>query len=299
MRKMKKEENRNIITFWITTKITDVERYSYLMSLIHSIFEQTSNKWLISINDDWSTIPFSDEIFNSPKIKVYRQFQSKWMFPWWNNLLDKCSTDFFIPMWDDDIIASSLVENLDKSLKENQDLDIYVPSWEIINPNGETVSHISNKIDWFVDWGVTFFNANISDLGHGLIISNLLFCCPTRKELLKSIGGYPDFGNPTDMYMSPILSLRARTIFFQKESELRIRRHWSNASNKNILGNYKKLWLIATKLSDSFGKILDEKSKINLRKLTYYRLRFCIHHLLPKIARSLIKLIEWRRKRLV
>lgn len=263
------------ITFAITTYINNSEREKYLYECIDSIINQTNPNWEILISNDNSPIELDFLKYkNENRIEIFKQEKNIWMFNWWNFLLEKCNTDWFIPMWDDDIVENNMVEKIINIFKSNNDIEVISFSWNIVDKNLNNIQNIINNENWIVKWWINFFNENINDLRKWKLINILFFCSLFKTELLKNIWWFKNYWNPSDMYISPKVSLFAKNIFFTKDILIKIRKHNNNASNKTIYKNYKDFWKISLILLKEFEKELNIKNKKYLKKISNYNFYF-------------------------
>ena len=257
------------VTFAVTTRIREPRRKAFLRTLVDSIQSQSCGDWRVLVSDDHSPCPLGLEDVRDDRIEVFHQPRQLGMFGGWHFLLEHCETEFFVPMGDDDDIGPAFVADTLAAFSRDPQLDVFVPSWQFIDERGRDIGESVNVLGGTVAGGTEFFNRNIADLHKGHVINNLLFCVAVRTDLMKGIGGYPDYGNPTDMHISPMTARHARRIHFSKDKYLRVRRHSDNASRKSFWKNYRDFSAIARRLLTECERDLTAENKVFLQSVSH------------------------------
>lgn len=233
--------NPNKITFAITTYINNSEREEYLYKCIDSIINQTNPNWEILISDDNSPLNLDFSKYkNDDRVKIFKQEKNIWMFNWWNFLLQKCQTDWFIPMWDDDIVNENFVEICLKKINENKSIECIYFDIENINEKWKIINKISTDMEsWFHKSWNKLLNYRVKN---SLNFSYTFFVSIINTEKFKKLWWYKDFWTITDTYISYLIA-KHFNIFYIKEHLMQIRKHKNNASNnlKRIFNEQKKM----------------------------------------------------------
>jgi glycosyltransferase involved in cell wall biosynthesis len=226
----------SLITFGIATKITSEKRRQYLYELINSIRTQTNHQWEIIISDDASTIPVDYEQFREEKrIKIFYQKESLWIFKNFNFCLENASSEWFIPMWDDDLVKESFVNDFQALLKDSnyKDMEMLCFSYDQIWPYWELLYHKQMYV-WSYKKGKESLNYVISTIFGGKA-QVMCFCSIIKVKSLKQISWYPDYGMSTDLYLDFMFPCSLNMSYTEKTMVM-IRLHEQNASGiKNAL----------------------------------------------------------------
>ena len=225
----------NSITFGITTYIKDNNRLEYLYSCIDSITKQSDPNWELLIYNDNSTVYIDISKFNDNRIKLFKWEANIWMFNWWNFLLNEAKADYFIPMWDDDIVTNDYVKICREILNSNISINaIYTDISEIDECWIVTNSHVtSNLNEWLNLAWYEFLNNRILNSFKN---QNTFFCSLINRNKLLSFWWYNNFWNITDVYISYLIAENLN-VFYIKSPIIKIRKHSGNASN-----NFSKLF---------------------------------------------------------
>ncbi len=229
------------ITFAITTKIDSKLRESFFHKCLESIINQSNNNWEILISDDWSTISINYKKYEKySNIKIFKQEKNLWMFNWWNFLLNKCKTKWFIPMWDDDIVKKDFIDKCYEKINKKPKIDCIYFDIENINSFWNIISELTTDMKpWFHKHWNQFLNYRVKN---SLNFSYTFFISVIKTNKLKDHGWFKDFWTITDTYISYIIA-KNFNVYYIKDSLMKIRKHKNNASNniKRIFKEQKKL----------------------------------------------------------
>jgi hypothetical protein len=206
------------------------------------------------------------------------------MFKGWNYLLNKTETEFFIPIWQDDIIGKDFVKKSREVLNKNKNIDaIYVDNknidwdWNIYNENS------SDLTEWFHKSGRELLNYRVKN---SLNFQLTFFYSPLRTKLLKQLWWFPDFWTITDTYVS-YLTANFFNTYYIKETLFYVRKHSDNESN-NLKRIFKEQKILIPYLIEYFKKDLSDESFNYLKKLnqTIFR-RYIISIIYIKVIKIL------------
>ena len=241
------------ITFWIATKITQVERRDFLYLCIKSIINQSNPNWEIIISDDASTLEINyNQFLHDDRIKLYNQKESLWIFKNFNFCLSKTDTEWFIPMWDDDIIHPEFVWEILDQAEKNESIDVIYFDHENIDSRWHVfqISKNQYKVGIIHDKG---WDANIDSL---LWHSPASFFSAIKSRSLLEIWWYPDYWMTTDGYIGFLYFINFRGFYISKKiAQLRRHRHNASWSRSVITFMSERISLIDAILKDFWDRL--------------------------------------------
>lgn len=232
------------ITIWIATKITNPQRLEYFYECLDAILHQSSKDWELIISDDNSTIEIDWERYEYPNVYIYHQNESLWIFKNFNFCLQKTTTEYFFPLWDDDLMdANFIAKVIEYFEKNNKETDILCFNFECMKSNWETYTKSNIKKGFQEKWNISL-NKTIEE-SYKWGFSSMHFHSVGKTESLKKIWWYPDYGMVTDWLLNYVFPLSFH-IDFLEDYLIKIRHHENN------------LWWI-----DNVDKLRMEKIRLN------------------------------------
>lgn len=166
---------------------------TYLKQMLQSILDQTYKEFTVIVSDDNSPHNLKmifDEVVSGDSRFHYRRNKKNLgktsLASHWNSLIKTCKTEFLILASDDDIYATTFLEEIDKMTLSFPNVDLYRARVKTINENGEIikVENPSKEDMTCLEFMHRFYQEDFISC-----VSN--YCYRTRK--LKDIGMFPDF----------------------------------------------------------------------------------------------------------
>jgi len=131
--------NKNNIK--ITIGIPSYKRSNYLLRALESLESQTYKNFtvLVSVNGAENENYEYKNLNLNNNSNINFIFQNKNIGILNNHfyLLDKCQTEYFMWLADDDLLSPTCLENLINLLESNNEAVTAVPNWELVNKNND------------------------------------------------------------------------------------------------------------------------------------------------------------------
>lgn len=217
-----------IITIWLPFKLVNKNRLEYFYQAIESVINQTNWNWELILSNDNSPLDIDLKKYSkNPKIKYFKHDKNLWLFNNFNFCLNKASWDFFIPLWDDDLLDENFIFYILEYINNNKDLDLILSNFNLINSKW-TVFAKSNLLSVKEKkWEITLNNYITKFFLWEEI--PLFLCWVVRTQKFKSLWWYPDYWMPTDLYLIYFFLLNF-SFWICKKNLFSIRRHNHNLS---------------------------------------------------------------------
>ena len=160
---------------------------AFLKDAIESCLAQTFDDFELIIVNDCSPEDLDAvvSLFNDPRIRYYKNeknFGAKDVVGNWNRCLDYATGDFVICMGDDDMLFPNCLEEYQKAILENPDVDAFHARVLQIDERGKTVKLLPDRADH-----ESLYSFIIHRLeGRNQYIGDFCF----RREKLMTVGKY-------------------------------------------------------------------------------------------------------------
>ncbi len=218
----------------ITVAITTFNRKNFLKEAINSILQQSYQNFYVLIGNDYTNDKLNFKNLDIPiddRILFFNHTKSLGEFSNMNFLLDKCKTDLFTWLADDDLMHKDFLSLMIKNIENNPSIvasyssysqGIKFDSNRLINLKENTTKF---NFDSFIK---KYTNNEIKLIGcYGII----------KTSILKKIGGHPKLGNSFGPYsdsLLPILVVSEGEILWQDNKLVFLRTHENSISVKSI-----------------------------------------------------------------
>jgi glycosyltransferase involved in cell wall biosynthesis len=173
----------------VTIGIPTLNRASLVTDLVKRCLSQTEPPFQIVVSDDASDDDTCERLqaFSSPFLEVIRQEKRLGMINNWNACLNKCRSDWFMLLSDDDMVTIDFVEQVKRVLQETPDVDLLIIRGRVVDkitnetnenyPPTKTTGEISFVEDILPAW---------LDCSFALPFASMIF----RTTTLRNAGGF-------------------------------------------------------------------------------------------------------------
>ena len=226
-----------MITFGIATHVRRPEREKWLHECIQSITAQTNPHWRLIVSDDHSPIKVDYSAYEGhPQVRILRPTERLTMFNNFNHCLANTETEWFVPMGDDDLVGPNFVRETRAYLESLGDransLGLLHFNYYHIDLYGK--SFFTSQIPMETTHaGMHALNVAVCMLHGNTSVEKMFFCAIMRTKTLQKLGGYPDYGTVTDLYLSYLFALHLDTVVVPHPI-MSIRQHPFNSSRLDI-----------------------------------------------------------------
>lgn len=249
------------ITIWIATKITSLERKKFLYQAIESVLMQSNKNWELIISDDNSEIKLDYSKYkNNTNIKIFYQKKSLWIFKNFNFCLNNSTWDFFVPLWDDDLLNNNFIEIIINYIEKNNKLDLILSNFSFINKNWDILhkSYLKPKVE--KKWNNTLNKYITNFFLHKEL--PIFLCWVIRTKKIIKLWWYPDLWMATDFYLI-YFYLENCDFWICKNNLFKIRKHNLNLSWIRKIDIMRKNTIkVMKKVKINFYKKLNKKNQI-------------------------------------
>ena len=121
----------------------------YVKYFVESVLNQTIQDFDLIIIDDCSSDNTVEEIkkFNDPRIRLIQHEWNKGFVVAWNDLIEKATGDIICTSASDDVLEKNYLEEVLKAFNEDEDLDIFYPSFIKIDVNNNLLKNEFRKLN--------------------------------------------------------------------------------------------------------------------------------------------------------
>lgn len=247
------------ITFGIPTRLAHPSRVTFLHAALASILAQSEQDFCIILSDDTSPIAFDYAQYeNDPRIRVYRHIEPLGIFANFNFCLEQCTTEWFVPMGDDDIVypdfVSSILVAIDEAEQENTPVKQVIFEHHNIRANNLKYHTFQPRgfVAGYQPCGAEVLNARFA--GDIAPIMPAFFFSAVHAKSLLALGGYQNYGSVSDTYVLALVSLHFPAWYIARPLAA-VRRHANNLSAAwNILRVLEEKRAMSQTLVQKFGE---------------------------------------------